>query len=161
VMSRIGRSIASGAVVLALLAGCSTPPSYDPEAAERLQQHVLAVSTSAAAGDWGGAQTRLAELEASATTALARGTITQARFDAIVSALALVRADLEAEIAAAEQREAELAAEELARQQAIAEEEARQAAARLAEETFRDGSSSSGSSGNSGGNKGKGNKKDD
>jgi hypothetical protein len=147
--------------MLALLAGCSAPAAYDADTADRLQQHVLAVSTSAAAGDWSAAQTRVAELEATAATALARGTITQARFDAIVSALALVRVDLEAAIAAADQQQADqLAAEEAARQQAIAEEAARQAAARLAEETYRENSGGSGSDDDKG-NKGKGNKKDD
>ena len=46
------------------------------------------------------------ELEAAATTALARGEITQERFDAIMAALALVRADIEAAVVAAEEEAA-------------------------------------------------------
>lgn len=123
------RRTTSFAIVAAaglLLAGCAGAPAYEPETAERLQQHVLAVSTSSAEGDWAGASTRLMELEASAATALARGEITRERYDAIMSALALVRADIDAAIAEAERAAAEAAAQAEAERQA-AEEAARQA----------------------------------
>lgn len=131
-MTRTLRRAATVMVVAtALLAGCAQAPAYEPETAERLQAHVLAVSTTTAEGDWAGASTRLLELEASASTALARGEITQERYDAIMSALQLVRADVEAAIAAAEAEAARVAAEaEAAR---IAAEEA----ARAAEEAQR------------------------
>lgn len=119
-------SIAIVAAAGLLLAGCAGAPAYEPETAERLQQHVLAVSTSSAEGDWAGASTRLMELEASAATALARGEITRERYDAIMSALALVRADVDAAIAEAERAAAEAAAQAEAERQA-AEEAARQA----------------------------------
>lgn len=112
------------ALTAGLLAGCAGGSSYDSETAERLQQQVLVVSTASADGDWAGASTALLELEASAATALARGEITQKRFDAIMAALSLVRADIEAAVAE------QAAAEEAARQ---AEEAARQAAEEAAE----------------------------
>ncbi|GAA1689331.1 hypothetical protein GCM10009792_06860 [Microcella alkalica] len=116
---RISAALTGGALVVGLLAGCVPGSSYDADTAAQLQQHVLAVSDASAAGDWATTRTRLLELEASASTALARGEITQQRFDAIMSALALVRADVDAAIAAAEQAAAE---------QAAAEEAARRAA---------------------------------
>lgn len=121
---RLTAALGGGALLVGLLAGCAGAPAYEPATAERLQQHVLAVSDSSAAGDWATTQTRLLELEASASTALARGEITQERFDAIMSALALVQADVDAAVAAAEQA----AAEQAAAEQAAAEEAARQAA---------------------------------
>lgn len=125
---RLTAALSGGAILLGLLAGCAPTTAYDPATAERLQQHVLAVSDSSAAGDWATTQTRLLELEASASTALARGEITKERFDAIMAALALVRADVDAAVAAAEQAAAEkAAAEQAAAEQAAAEEAARQA----------------------------------
>ncbi|KRF31059.1 hypothetical protein [Yonghaparkia sp. Soil809] len=124
---RLGEALGAGAIVLALLAGCAQAPAYDPATAERLQQHVLAVSDASAAGDWATTTTRLLELEASASTALARGEITQERFDAIMSALALVRADIDAAVAEAERAAEQAAAEQAAAEQAAAEEAARQA----------------------------------
>lgn len=125
---RLTAALSGGALLVGLLAGCAPTTAYDPATAERLQQHVLAVSDSSAAGDWATTQTRLLELEASASTALARGEITQERFDAIMSALALVQADVDAAVAAAEQAAAEqAAAEQAAAEQAAAEEAARQA----------------------------------
>lgn len=120
---RLTAALSGGAILLGLLAGCAPTTAYDTATAERLQQHVLAVSDASAAGDWATTQTRLLELEASASTALARGEITQERFDAIMAALALVQADIDAAVAAAEQAAAEKAAAE----QAAAEEAARQA----------------------------------
>lgn len=99
--------VLGAAVTAALLAGCAPSSSaYDDGAAEQLQQHVLAVSSASAEADWATAATRSMELEAAATTALARGEITQERFDAIMAALALVRADIEAAVAAAEEEAA-------------------------------------------------------
>ncbi|MDO8337375.1 MAG: mucin-associated surface protein [Microcella sp.] len=132
---RLISALGGGALLVGLLAGCAPTPSYDPTTAERLQQHVLAVSDSSAVGDWATTRTRLLELEASASTALARGEITQERFDAIMSALALVQADVDAAIAAAEQAAAEqAAAEQAAAEQAAAEQAAAEEAARQAEE---------------------------
>ncbi len=122
------RALIGVAIAAALLAGCAQAPAYESETAERLQSHVLAVSTSTAEGDWAGASTRLMELEATATTALARGEITQERYDAIMAALQLVRTDVDAAILAieAEAERQRLADEEAARQQAEQAEQAKQ-----------------------------------
>ncbi|WP_168915534.1 hypothetical protein [Microcella flavibacter] len=127
------------------LTGCAGS-AYDAETARALQERVAAVSTAAASEDWPTTETELMELETETQTALARGEITQARADAIMASVALVRADvdaaLEAERVAAEQAEAErIAAEEAARAAAeeaarVAEQEA--AAQRAAEEAARD-----------------------
>lgn len=125
---RMSRALIAVAATAALLAGCASPPAYEPATAERLQAQVLAVSTSTAEGDWAGASTRLMELEAIAATALARGEITQERHDAIVAALQLVRSDVEAAIAQAEEEAA--AARAAAEAKAAADAEA----ARIAQE---------------------------
>lgn len=125
------------------LAGCAGS-AYDAETARALQDRVAAVSTAAAGDDWAATETELMELETETQTALARGEITQARADAILAAVALVRTDvaaaLEAERVAAEQAEAErVAAEEAARvaaEQAAAEQAAAERAA--AEQAARD-----------------------
>lgn len=85
-------------VALALtLAGCAgTATDYSTPVASALQQQVLAATNAAAEGDYESALTRLDELEASVADALARGSISQARGDSILAAIALVRADLEA-----------------------------------------------------------------
>jgi hypothetical protein len=151
------RTTLTAALLTGMLAGCAPAPSYDAATAELLQQQVLAVSTSSAEHDWEAARTRLLELEASATMALARGEISQQRFDAIMAALALVRADLDAAIDAAEKAAAEAAAqaaaEEAARQQAAAEEAARAQAERDAAARSNDDDDDDDSGGGSGNSK--------
>lgn len=134
---RLARSMIVTAVATALLAGCAGSPAYAPDAADRLQQQVLAVSTSTAEADWATASTRLLELEASASTALARDEITQERFDAIMAAIALVRGDVDAAIAAAEAAAAEQAAADQAAAEAEAARVAAEEAARQADESNR------------------------
>lgn len=133
---RTPRVAVAAALVMGLLAGCAGQPAYNPETAERLQERVLAVSASTAESDWATASTRLLELEASASEALARGEITQERFEAIMSAVSLVRTDVDAAIAAAEAAAAAEAQRQAEADRAAAAEAARQAeeAARAAEE---------------------------
>ncbi|MFC0682513.1 hypothetical protein ACFFGH_32180 [Lysobacter korlensis] len=131
------RTTAGGPIASALLAGmlflsgcASTPPPnpYASATAADLQQSVLHVTESAVGGDHAAALTRLQELEVATKVAHARGELSEARQDSILSAIALVRADLEALIA-----EATLKAEEEAKRKA--EAEAREAAeAKAAEE---------------------------
>lgn len=91
-------------VVLAaalVLGGCAGQESdYDAAAAEHLQAEVLEVSELSAAADYPSALLALVELEVSLKDALARGQLTQERYDSILAAAALVRTDLEAAIAA-------------------------------------------------------------
>jgi hypothetical protein len=87
-----------GAVLaLALvLTGCAAPaPEYPGPTAAALQQQVLATTTAAADGDYDAALSGLDELQAAVGDAFDSGTITQARADSILSAIALVRAELE------------------------------------------------------------------
>jgi hypothetical protein len=93
---------ASALIAGLVLAGCSASPSekYDDDAATRLQERVLVATQTASTGDHTTALTTLAELEVELADALARGQITQARYDSVMAAIALVRADLGAAIAA-------------------------------------------------------------
>jgi colicin import membrane protein len=87
------------------LSGCSSPANtsanaYPPATAQALQSQVLAVSQTAADGDFAGSLTVLDELDASVKDALARGTIGKDRYASISAAIALVRSDLESAVAA-------------------------------------------------------------
>ena len=85
-----------------VLSGCAgDEPLYDAGAADRLQQQVLTVSETSAAGDFETALLRLDELVVQVNDALARGEITPERHQSILSAIELVRADLLAAIEAA------------------------------------------------------------
>lgn len=93
------------AVILALaigLTGCSSSePSrtYTPTAANELQSVVLEISEAASVDDFAAAAGSLDRLEAAAVAAFARGEISNARYDAIMVAIRLVRSDLETAIA--------------------------------------------------------------
>ncbi|CAN5294693.1 hypothetical protein BH09ACT2_BH09ACT2_10770 [soil metagenome] len=103
-------ALATGALVLVIaLTGCvgtgapvqtPTASAYSAAVASRLQSAVLAVSSASAAGDPSAAIARLDELAAILADARARGEVTTARFESITASLALVRADLEAAVAA-------------------------------------------------------------
>jgi hypothetical protein len=81
------------------LSGCAGQASdYGHEIADRLQTEVLEVSQLAAATDYAGAIVSLDELEARLKDARARGDVTDARYESVTAALALVRADLQAAI---------------------------------------------------------------
>ena len=99
---RISRVIVAISVLAALsLTGCAEQPSdYGQAVAERLQEQVLVVSTSAADAELEAAVVALNELDVELKDALARGDISEARYDSIAAAAALVRSDLEAAIAA-------------------------------------------------------------
>ncbi len=92
------------AVILALaigLAGCSATESsrtYTPTAANELQSVVLEISEAASVDDYAAAAGSLDELEAAAVSAFARGEISNARYDAIMVAIRLVRSDLDTAI---------------------------------------------------------------
>jgi hypothetical protein len=87
--------------VTVALGGCAAPqPSYDPATAKALQGEVLEVSELSAAADYTAALLTLTELEVSLKDARARGELTEERYESILAAAAMVRADLEAAIAA-------------------------------------------------------------
>jgi hypothetical protein len=98
------RSAPAGAVFAAalLLGGCAaTPADLDAKTAVLLQNTVVDAAEQAAAGDSTGALTTLGTLESQLDFATATGDVTDARAEEIRSSIALVRADLEAAIAAA------------------------------------------------------------
>ena len=86
------------AVTLALTGCAAQEPDYDPKVADRLQAEVLEVSQLSAAADYSAAMLALAELEVELKDALARGAITAERYESVMAALNLVRADLQAAI---------------------------------------------------------------
>ena len=88
------------AVALAVLTGCEVP-TLEPGAAEELQMQVSEISGAAAAGDYEEALTSLEGLPVRLETALRRGEVSRSRADRISEAIAAVRRDLQAEIAAA------------------------------------------------------------
>lgn len=94
------RPLAVCAVVLALaLAGCAGQQSdYGQRVADQLQSRVLDVSTLASAADYAEAMVSLSELEVDLKDALARGELTDQRYESILSAAALVRTDLRSAI---------------------------------------------------------------
>ncbi|MHC5796808.1 hypothetical protein ACVXZ4_11675 [Lacisediminihabitans sp. FW035] len=101
--------LVAGILAVALgLTGCAgtaapattpTASAYSREVASRLQSAVLSVTSSAEA-DPTAALARLDELATMLADARARGEVSAARFDSIAAAIALVRTDLEAAIAA-------------------------------------------------------------
>ncbi len=95
-MIRLTGALICATLALAL-AGCTgVATEYPATTASALQQQVLATTSAAADGDYEAALTRLDELEVAVADALADGSISQARADSILAAIALVRADLEA-----------------------------------------------------------------
>ena len=96
----VGALMLTGCVGNAAPAVTPTTSPYSSAAASRLQSAVLAVSSSAAGGDPTAALARLDELTVTLADARARGEVSTARLDSISAAIALVRADLQAAIAA-------------------------------------------------------------
>lgn len=88
-------------VVVIALTGCAPQQAdYGAEIAEALQGEVLEVSQLSANADFGSALLALTELEVSLMDARARGLLTEERYESITAAVAQVRTDLEAAIAA-------------------------------------------------------------
>lgn len=168
-ITRVRRGLAAALLAGAFaLAGCAAAPDLTADDAASFREHVAAIAERSVAGDFAGANAELALLEAQVAEASAAGTLAESREAQIADAIALVRADLDAQIEA--QRAAEQAARdaEAAAQRAAAEEAARvaaeqEAARRAAEEAARnqndegDGDGDGGDEGDGGGN-GKGNK---
>ena len=87
------------AAVLAL-SGCAAKDGYPDATAQSMQQAVLGVSQASSVGDWGAAQLALTDAEARLAAAVAAGEISEERAAMITAAIAEVRADLDALIAA-------------------------------------------------------------
>jgi hypothetical protein len=98
-------AVALALAVTLLLGGCAPTEDYPASTAQSLQQAVLAVSQASAAGDWAGAQAALDDAAARLAAAVDAGEIGQDRAMDISIAIDLVRADLQALIAAQQQLE--------------------------------------------------------
>src|SRR5690554_3310729 len=102
-MTRIRAVVAATALCLTAslgLSGCATEGDYHHAAAERLQERVLGATAAAASADYATVLGALDALEVDLGDALARGHVTQARHDAIAAAIAHVRKEVDAIIAA-------------------------------------------------------------
>ena len=101
---RFRRAFAAASVTLALtggLAACATGPDLAEEQSQAYRTQVVAIAESSAAVDYAGALAALDALQAEVDAAVADGSLEGDREERIVEAIALVRADLEAAIAAA------------------------------------------------------------
>ncbi|TFC21254.1 hypothetical protein E3O19_00505 [Cryobacterium algoritolerans] len=95
IRSRLASGVAAALLVAATLTACSGPtPELATPTAEKLRSGVLSVSTAAAAGDFGGAQSALTAVQADLLTAAAAGQVSAARSAQIQSAINLVTGDL-------------------------------------------------------------------
>lgn len=97
---RAGLTSIALAFALAMTGCAPQQADYDPQIADTLQGEVLEVSELAAGADFESALLVVKELEVTLKDARARGLLTEERYESIAAALALVRADLEAAIAA-------------------------------------------------------------
>jgi len=95
-------NFAAPVALLAALALSGCGPVYDQETADGLREHVVTISEASAAGDWQSAVTELDILAKEAARAREAGELDSERFEKIALAMELVRQDLEAAIAAAE-----------------------------------------------------------
>ena len=97
------RALAAMAVAAILaLSGCAADDGYTDAAAQSLQGAVLAVTQASSTGDWATAQAALDETATRLTAAVEAGDISEERAAEIIAAIAEVRADLDALIAAQE-----------------------------------------------------------
>lgn len=99
--TRLLSALACAALVLGLTTACQSPaPDIGADQATAFQSRVLTVSTSVADGGYAAALEELTALESELDAAAADGTVSFARHQRIEAALVLVRADIQAAIAA-------------------------------------------------------------
>ena len=142
----------------AALALSSCTPSYDDDTRDGLRQYVVAVSEASAAGDWSTALNGLDSLADEATAAREAGQLDDARFESITLAMELVRQDLEAAIAAAEdEAERQRLQEEQARlQEQITQMQNQDTGGESGDDSGGESGDGGGKGGDKGGDKGKG-----
>ena len=102
--SRFRRALAAASVTLALtggMAACAARPDATAEQAQAYRAQVVTVAEYSAAGQYANARAALDALQVEVDAAVADGTLTGEREARIIEAIALVRADLDAAIAAA------------------------------------------------------------
>ncbi|MFC9917009.1 hypothetical protein [Agromyces binzhouensis] len=101
---RLRRALSAASVTVALavgLAGCAAGPAISEGDATAFRSQVVSIAESSSAGDFADALARLDVLQAEVDAAAADGSLDADRAASITEAIALVRADLEAAIAAA------------------------------------------------------------
>ncbi len=101
---RLRRTLAAASVALGLIGGlasCAADPEIGADTSAAFRAQVATIATHSVAEDYAGALAQLDALAAEVDAAVAAGTVDPARADQIREAIALVRADLEASIAAA------------------------------------------------------------
>ena len=124
----VGLALTAGLV----LSGCGSAPDLDPASADQLQQGVLVVSQTVAAGQYDAADAAVAQLREDLEAAVDAGDVSASRYGRIDAALVGVSAEVAAarEAAAAQQAAAEqAAAEQAAAEQAAADQAAADRAA--------------------------------
>ena len=97
------RWLAVPILALPLVASGCAQSSYPPETADAFRAQVMSVTQASAAGDWAGALAALDQFVVELTAARDGGRLDERRFDHIMATVALVRGELEALIAAAQQ----------------------------------------------------------
>ncbi|MEA5455633.1 hypothetical protein SPF06_12945 [Sinomonas sp. JGH33] len=96
---RLAPAAAALGLAAAVLAGCGQAPSdLDSQFAANLQASTERVRGEAAAGHYAEALEELTAIESQANSAAAQGTLSPARKQDILAAVALVRADLETHV---------------------------------------------------------------
>ncbi|RXZ43238.1 hypothetical protein [Agromyces binzhouensis] len=101
---RLRRALTTASVTVALavgLAGCAAGPAISEGDATAFRAQVVSIAESSSTGDFADALARLDALQAEVDAAAADGSLDADRAASITEAIALVRADLEAAIAAA------------------------------------------------------------
>ena len=96
-MRRVLTFLAGATLVAVILAGCATPESeISLDVSAQMQDSVVSIAESAAAGDLASATALLDELQKQLDDAVANGDVSAKRAVAIQSAIDVVRADLQA-----------------------------------------------------------------
>ena len=114
---RLRSAIGAAAIVTVVLTGCAAGEHYPAGTARQLQSGVQQVAASAATQDYAGALAELDALQARGDAARKAGTLDQARYLSISRSIAVVRSDLTALQAAAEQQRLQEQLQQLQQQQ--------------------------------------------
>jgi len=102
--SRLRRTLAAASVALGLIGGlasCAADPEIGADTSAAYRAQVATIAQHSVAEDYAAAVAELDALAAEVDAAVASGSLDAARAERIRAAIALVRADLEAAIAAA------------------------------------------------------------
>lgn len=99
---RVLRAVVVAVASVSLCVGCAAQPAIDSEISAELQQEVVDLANTAAAGDAAAALAQLDALNLQLLEATSRGQVSSERSTQIGAAIELVRQDLQAVVDAAE-----------------------------------------------------------